>query len=566
MKIGKEKTRYHKYTFEYPFSQELLAYCRYIKKLVGWENFTFYDKKWRFADPKIILMIKKRYAEVEIDPSIAHEVELAELKCKETALIAKNAERLKKKKTSNLEIKGLKGKLYPYQLIGTEFFINNKGKAILADTMGLGKTVQALGYIVHQNIPKTLVICPASVKYVWEGEISKWTHKKSLVITSKTTIEEIVDNDKVDIFIINYDILKRYFKILYTVRWDCLILDEFHYIKNNAAQRTKLVKQIAKPIPSVLLLSGTPFLSRPVELFNGLSLMDPTVWNSWHHFSVRYCQGHQGPFGWDARGASNIEELQGRISKYFLRRMKEEVLPDLPEKKFINYPVTLDDETQRKYNTAIRDFATYLRDIKKKKADEISKSMLAEKLVRLGELRMLTTRGKIKSAEEIIEGIKNSGEKLVVFSVYNRPLEILHEKFKEESVLLTGKVDSEARKQIIDDFQNNDNIKVFFGGVKSSGIGITLTAASNVLFCDFSWNPADMKQCEDRVSRIGQKAKSIFVYQIYAKGTIDEYMVKLLAKKQSLFNQLFDDKNEKIENQGSLIDNLVEAIEGGNKL
>jgi SWI/SNF-related matrix-associated actin-dependent regulator of chromatin subfamily A-like protein 1 len=560
MKIIVEETQFFKYKFDYKFTLDELEFCRYLKKTLGWHEFSFVDKGWRFNDLKIIQMIKNRYPQLEIDPVLLPELKKIEAKQLEEQLQIENANEIRTKTVSDLKIKGLKKEPYDYQKIGVEFFINNNGRAILADQPGVGKTLQALAYIVHAKLQKSLVVCPSSVKYAWEDEVKKWTRLKSLVINGETTLT-VEKFKQYDVFIINYDLLKKFFNFLTSVRFDVIILDEFQFIKSQSAQRTKLAKEISKHISRRLLLSGTPLLNRPIELFNGLYLMDPLTWKSWYDFSVRYCQGHQGPWGWDTRGASNIPELKQRISRYFLRRLKRDVLPELPPKQFTNLAVELDNETKFEYDLAFNSFVEYLRSIKNKEDEDIRKSMQAEKLVKLGELRQITSMGKIKTAQEVIEDTIDGEEKIVVFSCYNEPLEMLHEKFKDNSVLITGKTPELFRKKYIEMFQKDPSIKIFFGGIKSAGVGITLTAASNVLLIDYPWVPADREQAIDRCHRPGQEAESINIYQLYAKDTIDEHMKDILDGKQEIFNQLIEEgAKEKITNI-NVIDNLIKNIE-----
>ena len=224
--------------------------------------------------------------------------------------------------------------------------------------------------------------------------------------------------------------------------------------------------------------------------------MDPITWNSWYQFSKDYCAGHQGPFGWDAKGATNIPELKQKISPYFLRRTKDEVLKELPPKRHIHYPVELDQKTKFEYELIEGSFVEYLRDIKKKTDKEIKRSMQAEVLVKLGELRQIASIGKIDAAKELIQTVIDGGEKVVVFSSYTEPLETLKEAFGEEAVLITGQTPQLFRKSAIDSFQDEDKVKIFFGGIRSTGMGITLTAASTVIFLDMDWTPSKMEQCE----------------------------------------------------------------------
>ena len=559
MKIKSSPTKFFQYAFEFDYKVGTVEFCRYVRQQLGNTKFDFVDKSWRFNEMSAVEIIKGRFPTVEIDPVIEMKYTMYMEQKEQEMLSYMKSEGIKRATDSDIEIKGINGELYPYQKVGVEFFMANNGRAILADTMGLGKTLQALAYITTTEQNKSLIVCPASVKYSWEGEVEKWTNLKSLVIDSATPFTK-EQYEKHDVFIINYDILVRHGKPLTTFKWDCMICDEFHYVKNASAKRTKATKAIAQKIKRVLLLSGTPMLSRPVELFNGLNILQPAAWNNYMGFTARYCGGHYGYFGWDVKGATNINELQGKISRYFIRRTKDEVLKELPPKQFTDIPVDLPSDIRTEYNMAVADFQDYLKKVKKKSDKEVRRSMQAEKLVRLAALRQITTKGKVKHALNTINDIIDSGQKVVVFSVYNEPLKELKKALKDQAVILTGSVDAKDRKDIIEKFQEDDDVKVFLGGTKSAGVGITLTSAANVLFIDYSWVPADHAQAADRIHRIGQTASSVNIYQLYSRNTIDDYMTKLLAGKKALFDKLIENKDTNIQ-KSNITKDLIKMIE-----
>lgn len=558
MKILNENYIGCRFTFDFEFSYEILDFCRRLKEKVGYKNFFFYNGKWRFNDIIIAKLIKERYPEIEVDEKIKFYLDNLEVADKKEVEKRNVINEIKKKTDSDIQIRGLKKNLYGYQKVGVEFLEATDGKAIIADQMGAGKSAQALAYCLYKDFKKVLVICPSSVKYVWEIETKKWTNYKPFLFdgkVSKSNLMSVMDEiGQSNIIIINYDLLFKYNALLSNLRFDCCIMDEFHYIKNNAAKRTKVAKLISRNIKSIILLSGTPLLNRPVEMFNGLNLIDPRKWNNWMEFTIKYCGGRQGYFGWEAKGATNIEELKSKISHYFIRRLKSDVLKDLPQKQYLHVPIEIGKKERKEYNEVLNDFKKYLK--KHKKQD---RELQTEKLVQLGALRMMTSNAKIDTAEELIQNIIDGGEKVIVFSCYNNPIEELHKRFAENSVILTGKSDEKDRREAIDKFQNDENINIFFGGIKSAGVGITLTAASSVVFLDFSWVPADHRQAEDRCHRPGTTADSIKIFQLYAINTIDEYMKNILDRKQEIFNKLMDDhSNEEIDS--NLLDDLIDEI------
>jgi len=544
----------YRYSFEFDFDWDIIIFLRYLKEMYGYRRVTFIEKMWRISDIEIIQKIIEEYPKIEIDKVIEGKLEYR----KQQEQFDKGEKtKQQMEKAEAIDLSGINGELYPYQKVGVKFLVDSDGKAILSDLMGLGKSIQSLAYIVHEKVKKTLVICPASVKGSWKNEILKWTELKPFVIDSKDGITP-KDFNKHDVFIVNYDILKKYIDLLVSLRFEAMIVDECHMIKSPKAIRSKAVNLIAKNISKRILLSGTPMLSRPVELFNSLQLVDPKTWNDYWSYTKRYCSAFQSKWGWDVSGASNIDELKERISGYFLRRTKEEVLPWLPKKQHIDLPV--DISNIKEYKKALYSFVDYLREVKKKTTPEIKKTLQAEKLARLGELRKLITSGKIQVATEVINNIVESGEKLLVFSCYNEPLEYFKKKFGDKAVMITGKTKVEERGDIVDSFQNNKDVRVFLGGVHSAGVGITLTAASSVLFIDYDWVPANMDQCEDRCHRIGQEVENIKIYQLYAENTIDSYIRDMLAEKREIFDKLIGGESSRQSVVGDLLKKIEKDI------
>ena len=455
--------------------------------------------------------------------------------------------------------KGLKMELYPYQEVGVEFFHNSNGKAILADVPGTGKTAQSLAYVLHAGFSRTLVICPASVKFAWEMEVKKWTSLKSFVVDPKTKLSDIPHD--VQIVIINYDVLKKHFNELMKYKWDCMIVDEAHFCKSNKAIRSKIVKQLSKVIPHSLLLTGTPVLSRAIELFNLLNIIDPQVWNNWYQYAVRYAGGRHTYFGFEAKGSTNLEELKTRIGKYFLRRTKEEVLKELPPKIKIEVPVDLAKEYQDQYRMVSENLIRYLREHKHEQSKDIIRAMHAEKLVKLNLLREIIAAGSVDVAYEIISNIIDSGEKVLVFSCFNAPLKKLFLNFADKAVILLGETPVGDRGGIIKKFQEDPNCKIFFGGIKSAGTGITLTAASNVVILDLPFNPADLDQAINRAHRPGADYESLNIYQITVRNSISEFIKKMLDRKQEIIDVLIEG-GEPEPDTTEAVDECIKFIEG----
>lgn len=561
MKIEAEKTEYHRFSLTYDYTPDRVEFCKQLKESFGWREFSFDTsngkKRWVFSNSILVPVIAERFPEIQIDQQVTEIVRHEQKWTIEQEKEAEKVENIKTKTETNFRVSGLKKDLYGYQNVGVEFFVETGGRAINADEMGTGKTAQSIAFVKHAEFKRTLVVCPASVKFAWENEIKKWTNLSCIVIDSKTDLAAI--NADIRVWIINYDILKKHFPILAKIHFSSIIGDEAHMLKSPGTIRTKAFRTLSRDINSVILLSGTPLLSRPSELFSLLNIIDPKKWNNWYEFARKYCGMKRTPWGVDTSGATNIEELHARIKKYFIRREKKDILKELPPKTFIELPMQLKGESNKQYNTASEDLAKYLRQYAGKQPPEIAKAMNAEKLMQLNVLRQICANGKTDIAVELIESIIDSGEKVLVFSSFVGPLEKLKEHFGSEAVMITGQTDVDDRGDIVKAFQNNKNIKVFLGGVKSAGTGITLTAASNVVFLDYSWTPSDMLQAQDRVHRPGQQATNINIYQIVAKDTIDEDMKGVLEEKQKIFDRIIDGKKFEKEKE-KIIDLAIQRV------
>lgn len=456
-----------------------------------------------------------------------------------------------------MEINGIKGDLYEYQKVGIEFLLNSGGRVLLADSPGVGKTVQALGYVTHSEHNRTLIVCPASVKFSWENEIKKWTKLKSFVVDSKTNLDDIPHD--INCVIVNFDILKKFFNEFMKYKWDCMIVDESHMIKSQKAVRTKIVRALSRNIPNVIMLTGTPVLSRPIEMYNMLNIIDPRVWNNWYSYATRYCDGKRGYWGFEAKGATNLEELSEKIKKYFLRRTKDEVLLELPQKNFIDIPMDLSKEDRAQYELVESNLIKYLKEHTDKTDKEILKSLQGEKLVKLNLLREINAMGKIEVAKELIDNILESGEKVLVFSSFNGPLEEMFNEYQDNAVMILGKTPVEERGELVESFQKKPDTKIFFGGIRSAGAGITLTAASNVIILDYPWNPADLEQSINRAHRPGAEYQSLNIYQITSRDSVDGFMKKLLSRKQEIIDKLIE--GDDVESEKAMIDDYIESLE-----
>jgi len=542
VRIVKQTQGGHLYAVVDTYDPTRVEVYRVIKDTVGFKNFSYSDKKWCFSDLSIYEMLVRKFGDlVQPDNLVQRDYKMYCFTQERKNKNKKVAQEIKTKKESDIEINGIKGELYPFQKLGVEFFQAREGRALLGDMMGCGKTAQTLAYAATEKLQNVLIICPASVRGAWEIETKKWTYYNTKVLLVKEDTQEmnrIVKTKENTVFIISYNGLSMIPDALLKVNWDLIVFDESHYLKNPDAKRTKHAIYLSKRCKKTILLSGTPMMNRPAELFTSLHIIDPEEWPNYRAYTIRYCAAKMSAFGWDVRGSSNISELRDRISPYYLRRTKDEVLSQLPPKIFIDIPIEMTEKERKDYD-----------ELKKKKMEAVDKIADEQRrflawLGALSALRQESTKVKSQHVTDLVDEIINNDEKVIVFSAYNEPLEKLREHYKNKAVIITGKESNENRVNAVKSFQEDDSVKVFLGGIISAGVGITLTKASNVIFIDYDWTPGNMMQAMDRAHRPGNTAQSINVYQMYVPDTIDEMMKEILFKKQKQFEDLIDFKSK----------------------
>lgn len=440
-----------------------------------------------------------------------------------------------------IDIPGLGGELYPFQEQGVAFIEERNGRALIADEMGLGKTVQALAYLeLHPEKRPALIVVPASVKLNWAREANKWLSNPDIEILDGRTPYPITH----DIIILNYDILTAWLEPLQELNAEILVTDESHFYKNNSAQRTKAIKKLGKPIPHVLALSGTPLVNRPIEIFNALQLIDQTVFPNRWEYAKKFCALHHNGFGWDFSGSSNTEELHDILtSTIMIRRKKKDVLQDLPAKQRSIVPMAITNTDD--YRNAEQDFIQWVADNKGLQA--AGKASNAEALAKIEALKQLAVQGKLQQCIAWIRDFIDTDGKLVVFATHTFVIDTLMDTFGDHAVKVDGSVSQHQRQANVDQFQNDDSIRLFIGNIQAAGVGITLTAASNVAFLELGWSPGEHDQAEDRVHRIGQEADSITAYYLLADQTIEQDIAVLIDKKRKVLDQVLDGQDTEEE-------------------
>ena len=405
---------------------------------------------------------------------------------------------------------------------------------------------------LETGVKKILIICPASLKINWQREIENYTDRSVYISEGK---KFSTDHDFV---IVNYDILKNFYDVkdkdnslITKGKFDLIILDEAHYVANGTSNRSKLVNGFAKNCERVWLLSGTPMTNRPMNYFNLLSLIESPVAQNWMAYAIRYCGGYQFMAGkrkvWNVAGATNLEELRDRTSRQVLRRLKTEVL-DLPEK--IITPVYLKLKSKL-YEELMGEYYEWF----DKNPNE--SNSLTVQFSKLMKVRQVIAEEKIKDTIELTENILEQGKKVIIFTNFTETLNKIADHFGKQSVRLDGSTSKPQRQYAVDQFQDNEKIKVFVGNLKAAGVGLTLTSAEVVIMNDLSFVPAEHAQAEDRAYRYGQK-NNVLVYYPLFDNTIEGAIYDILNRKKQIINTVMGD--DLLENGGDIVEEILNSI------
>lgn len=457
-----------------------------------------------------------------------------------------------------------------YQKAGIAY-ATQRTDTLFGDEPGLGKTIQAIGFVNYVKPTCVLVVCPSTLKANWKIEAERWLVGSGWKIYITEGSGEIPK--EANFIITNYEKLIKDSELLKSLKkvWDVLILDEAHALKNPDSKRTLAVLSpdsdlcLMRRARRTLFLTGTPLLNRPREIFPIAAAICPTKFGNWTEFADRYCNPHIRNGYWNYDGHANLEELQQRLrSSFMVRRLKKQVLKELPPKH--RQLVVLDDSKLEHDPALERWMKMYEDDWKKRnlELDEAKTESEYRKAARnleaftgvafteISEFRHKTALRKLPLCMDYIDDfLSQVKEKVIVFAHHRDVLEQLVEHFgPEQSVSLWGDTADGKRMAAVAKFQEDPKCRVFIGGLSAAGTGITLTAASTVIFIESSWVPAVVSQAEDRAHRIGQ-SESVHIIQLVLNNTLDANMIQRIIQKQNIIDRALD-KNTEIQTRIAL--------------
>lgn len=520
------------------------------------------ELKWVSQDPECAIKLKD-YASESIKANIVAEYEkkMYNLECSKLVdadIVIPSPERLN---------------YLGFQRGGIKYAIE-RGNTLIADEMGLGKTIQAIGvYNSVEEARKWLVVCPAYLKNNWRKEINKWNIKGTSVDICKSG----KDFPKSDIVIINYEIMEKFANEIRNTEWDLFVADEVHYCKNYKSKRTvftlggtltlkdqKTKKTTEITVPRIkatrnILLTGTPILNRPVELWPLVNFLDPSRFNKFMPFAKRYCNAHSNGFGLDVTGSSNLEELQKELrSRFMIRRLKKDVMTELPKKMRqiieIGEEKELVSREMKEAQSRFQEIEALVVALEISKASsnkqdyvaavEALKDGYAAMFKEIAKIRHEIAERKVKYVVDHLVNIVESGNKVICFTHHIDISDLIFEELQKQginAVVAHSKKTMDQREEAVNKFQTDDKCMVFVGTMRACGVGITLTAASHVVFAEIDWVPAVISQAEDRSHRYGQ-LNSVLVQHIVFEGSLDAYMVSKVVSKQEVIDAALDDE------------------------
>lgn len=430
-----------------------------------------------------------------------------------------------------------------YQVEALKFLTYRNGRGLIGDEMGTGKTISALGWQAMNYARRpVLIVVMVSTKLQWARQVKKWVGIKEpvTILEGRTPY----DLNPEGTYIINWDILADWAGYedanhrwvlsgpLAEVGWQMIIGDEIQAIGNPSAKRTKAFRALAKRTPHFIGLSGTPIRTRPAQFYPILNLIDPKTFSNHQKFLNRYCDPKHNGFAVEYKGASNMEELHSLIRPLMIRRLKSEVMKELPPKVIEAIPVQADPTLVAKYQQLEEEFWNGI----------AGAGGIVEQKARAARLQRSAYIAKEKGCLNWIEEFLSSTEDpLVVFYWHKAVGSILEDTFKKYGVAkVDGEVVGAKRDAQIEQFRSK-RARIFLGNIQACGVGIDglQDVCSHMVFVEYAPSPTDHAQAEDRLHRSGQ-TQSVNIYYLVAPGTVDEDMVEILDSRRKMITQVVD--------------------------
>ena len=470
--------------------------------------------------------------------------------------------------------KNLLKALYRFQKQGIIFGIKKFSRLLIADEMGVGKTVQAIGLSsLYQKDWPVLVICPSSLKFAWRDEITMWLSEildKDDVQVIKHSKHEFKEGKKY--YVISYDLSVRMVEKIIEKKFNYIIADEAHYLKSRTAKRTLSLTPILQRAKRVVLLTGTPILAKPMEIFPLLHILRPDKFKGFKEFGSRYCDPKILRFGViDWSGSANSRELNSILNRLMIRRLKKDVLSQLPPKKRQKIEISTDSKVIKKLKILmeksskkfeqllgtqieldklginIDDLKTEKEKEKEEKNDKNEKDEEDTILNKFNKAYSLTGEAKLPGIRDYVNYLVDNSCKFLIFAHHSDILDSIEDVIISDKIgyiRIDGKVPVEKRQELVNKFQTDEECLVAILSITACATGLTLTKASTVVFAELHFTPSIMIQAEDRAHRIGQDAGCVNIHYLVGADTLDVLLFRKLNEKQNIVSTTLDNKSK----------------------
>lgn len=431
--------------------------------------------------------------------------------------------------------------LFEYQKEGVKQAFNvYGGRCLLADDMGLGKTRQALAFIGHCLPARVLVVCPSYLRYQWTHALKEWLNiDGQLVKKGKEALEG-------EACIVSYDMLAA-LKIPTGV-FNVVVCDESHYVKSRKTKRTKACTPLVKSAQYAMLVTGTPALNRPIELFSQLMMLRPMYVKNYSSYAKRYCNGKPTPFGYDDRGSSLGYELNWVLRKGFMvRRLKRDVLTQLPAKTRHTVWLEVKKDFLGDVEAGFRKWKELnLTMYKLPAGSEQQRLQMFERQKVISELFVATSTAKCAAIARWVVAALEEGRSFIFFAYHQVVLNAVEEAVanKYSYMRIDGSTPAARRQANVEAFQTDETMRIAILSIMAAGTGVTLTRVSECVFGELYWVPGVMIQAEDRIHRISQTEKCN-IYYLLGTDTLDTYVHPSLCKKLVTLDSLVDKRTDR---------------------
>ena len=424
----------------------------------------------------------------------------------------------------------LSDKLFPYQVDGVRRAIEFGGRALIGDEMGLGKSLQGISIALYYK-QKFCIICPSYLRYNWKNELEKWGSSGVVIKDKKKDFKGNI--------IISYDIAHKVVDKLKAYK--TILCDESHYMKNRKTIRAKKLGPLLKRTQHLILMTGTPALNRPVELFTQMSFIRPFFYPNYSKYVHRYCNAHVSFLGFlDVSGSSNQKELAILLKNTgMVRRLKRDVLKDLPEK--IRSIIHVEGKRSPEIISLFDEWKEINQTIKSLPLEEAREASFKRQTL-VSELFRLTCTAKIPIVKKVILDILDQNIPFIVFCYHKIMMNALRE-ILPEAIFINGDTPMEKRQDMVNEFQSGNKTSAILS-MLAAGTGLTLTACSTIIFAELYFVPGVLLQAEDRCHRIGQ-ANTVDVRYIVAKNTLDPRVHENVIRKIDTLDACIDGRSDR---------------------